>query len=41
MGMQRLWQPEDRIGVRRLLVADATLVGGGFLATSQIQALPA
>jgi MFS family permease len=29
----------DRIGVRRLLVAGVTLVGGGFLATSQIQTL--
>jgi sugar phosphate permease len=29
----------DRVGVRRLLVVGVTLVGGGFLATSQIQAL--
>jgi hypothetical protein len=34
--MQRPWQPEDCIGVRRLLVAGATLAGGGFLAASQI-----
>ena len=29
----------DRIGARRLLLAGVTLVGGGFLAMSQIQAL--
>ena len=29
----------DRVGARRLLVAGVTLVGGGFLAMSQIQAL--
>jgi sugar phosphate permease len=29
----------DRVGARRLLVAGVTLIGGGFLAASQIQAL--